>query len=373
MADLFGAPLGIMAKEESNRATLKSGLEAVKTMGEIAAQPVEMAYKQSLTRTHTAAADAAELAATQARQMQTMQLDWLARRQETQARQQMSEAAAGQGKIATVADLPPGKSVVQASQADDLEAFANFASGTMPPMELAKLRTEIAGIKQKEAAAFSSGASASLNQHKQQVAQFEVVGNVAGAAAANESNYRAIMMSPQRQLLPRELTGNWRTDAPVLRAIEMASQDSIKRANLARELADSESKRRLDGARVSESKARVTTLELTQKTLKRDYEQATKSGGKYSQEALDLKKAQTENAKSLTEARNAKMFPPMPLDPELIEVGKTYTGAGGVKYDITGLDAKGNPIGRVHVQGSFTAPIDETTDTTDLMEETSND
>ena len=343
MADLFGAPVGIIAKQESNRAGLRSGLEAVKTLGEIAAQPTELAYKQSLTRGHVAQAAEQEAQAEAARASRQLQLDFLESRQETDARRQLSEAAASQGRVATVGDLPPGGSVVKASQADELEAFLEFSKGTLPLTEQAKLRNDIAEIKRKEAAGAASAAAAGVNAHKQQVAQFELVGNIAGAAGASEANYRAIMMSPQRTLLPRELTGNYRTDQPILRAIEMASQDSIKRANLARELQDSESKRRLDSARMGEAAARVDKVRLESKALKRDYEQATKTGGKYSKEALDLKRAQTANAISLKQARDAQTYPLLSLDGEDATVGQIYTAANGKLVRVTGKRDDGKP------------------------------
>lgn len=353
---LYGATSGILAQQEANRFALSSGLEAQQKMGELAMLPAKYANEQAQTRLHSAQADTAEAAASAERNMQLVQMKYLESKQEETARQQLSEAAKASGRLATVDDLPPGKSIVNASQADDLEQFANFASKTMPPMALAKLRGEIATIKQREAAGASSAASAGLNQYKQQVAQFETLGNLAGAMSGSEASYRAGMMGPQRALLPKELTGNYRTDAPMLRMIEQASQDSIKRAKLNLDTLDSESKRRLDGANQGRIAATITNLKLRGEQLKQDTTMATKAGGKYSPEAIELKRAQIANQKSLIEARNQKTAPPMPLDPALIEVGKTYTGAGGVKYDIVGLDAKGKPIGRLHVQGAFTEP-----------------
>jgi hypothetical protein len=300
---------------------------------------------------------------------------YLESRQEEDARKQLSDAAAGQGRLATVADLPEGGSIVKASQADELEKFANFASKTMPPMALAKLRGDIATIKQREAAGASSNATAGLQQYKTQVAQFETLGNLAGAMSSSEASYRAGMMGPQRALLPKELTGNYRTDAPMLRMIEQASQDSIKRAKLNLDTLDSESKRRLDQSNQGRIAETITNLKLRGEQLKQDKTMATKSGGKYSPEAIELRRAQIANQKSLLEARNQRTAPPMPLDPSLIEVGKTYTGAGGVKYDIVGLDAKGKPIGRLHVQGAFTEPTayDPAADDTDFADVTEGD
>jgi hypothetical protein len=342
MADFFGAQ-GIIAARELQNANLLTGLNAQKMLGDIAMQPLEMQDKQALVRTHQAQADEAASAVESARQTRQLQMRFLESQQEDAARRQMSEAAAGQGKIATVGDLPVGGSIVKASQADELERYLEFTKGALPLDQQAKLRGEIAGIKQKEAAAASSQASAGLNEHKQRVQQFELIGNIAGAAGASEANYRAIMMSPQRQLLPRELTGNWRTDAPVLRAIEMASQDSIKRANLAREQQDSESKRRLDEARRAEAVARGDNLKVQGKTLKRDYEQQTKTGGEYSPEALALKKAQTENLISQRQARDAETYPLLPLTEKGVDIGQVYTAANGKLVRVVGLREDGKP------------------------------
>lgn len=343
MADLFGAPLGIIAKEESNRATLDAGLRAIKAFNDIAAQPVDLAYKQALTRSADSEASTRETALAEAKKAQQLRLDFLSRQQETDARKKLSELAAAQGRIATVGDLPPGGKITQASQASELEQFLEFSKGQLPLAEEVKLRKDVANIKQSEAAAASSSSAAGLNEHKQQVAQFQLVGNIAGAAATDPAAYRALMMSPQRQLLPKELTGDWRTDAPILRAIEMASQDSIKRAEEKRQLADSESRRRVDGARVAQAAAQIVNLQFTGKKLKRDFEQETKQGGKYSPEAAALKKAQTANAISLKEARDALTYPLLSLSEADVTIGQVYRAANGKLVRAVGLREDGKP------------------------------
>ena len=44
MADLFGAPLGIIAGEESSQRAALSGLQSLKLMREIEAQPADAEY-----------------------------------------------------------------------------------------------------------------------------------------------------------------------------------------------------------------------------------------------------------------------------------------------------------------------------------------
>jgi hypothetical protein len=354
---LYGASEGIDAQRAANRAEIVGGLQAQRLMGEIAMQPADMQYKASLARQHTAQADQMEAQTAAALRLQNIEAQF--QEQEAGARQQLADTGRSQGQIVTVADLPRGGSVVRASGADSLEKFVAFAQGKLPPSALADYRKQIADIHQKEAAQAASGARATLDETKTQIERFTQVGNTAGAAALSYQNYAAIMMDPQqRAMLPPELTGDFRADAPVLRAIEQASQDSVKRAKLAQDVADSESRRRLQGAQTASATARTDLIKARQQALKDDRTLRSKYGGSTSQEAADLKKAQVALTKARMEALTQRTAPPMPIDPALVEVGKTYTGAGGVKYDIVGLDAKGMPIGRVHVQGAYTAPTD---------------
>jgi hypothetical protein len=357
MPELFGAPNGIIAKQDYQN----QGLQAQRLMGDIAMQPAELQTKQAQARLYAAEAGAKEATNAQAQRMADLESQFM--QSEADARKQVSDSGVAQGTVMTVKDLPSGGSIMRASAADSLERLLQFSNGRLPPSATAGLSKQVADIHQKEAAAAANNSKASLEATKGQIAQFEQIGNVAGSAALSPANYAAILMDPQtRKLLPQELTGNYRTDVPVLRAIEQASQDSIKRANLAREQADSESKRRLNNAQISKADAAIDLIKTRATALKEDRTLRAKYGGATSQEAADLKKAQTALTQARMEALALKTAPPMPLDPALVEVGKTYTGAGGVKYDIIGLDAKGNPIGRPHVQAAYTAPSAPATD-----------
>ncbi|MBV5322720.1 MAG: hypothetical protein JZU60_02660 [Ilumatobacteraceae bacterium] len=364
--ELDPAVQGIHAQEEANRKSMGFGIDVQQKMGELAMLPAKYESIQAQARLHTAQAGAAETEAASAKSLLDVQKRFMEYSQEKDARAQLSEAGKASGRLLTMDDLPKSGSVVNASQADELEAFANFAKGSLPPMAMSKLRTEIATIKQKEAAAAHSQATTRTEQSKQMVAQMETLGNIAGAAGLSEANYRAIMLSPQRAMLPRELTGNYRTDAPVLRAIEQASQDSIKRAKLENELLDSQSKRRLDGARTGQAGAAISNLEARTKQIKQDIAQAEKTGGKYSPEAIELRKAQTKNQLSLAKAREAKMFPPMPITnedfiPNANGTYPTYTFKGQL-YDVVGKDAKGKIQLAPHVGSAPATPVDSAVD-----------
>jgi len=371
MAAIWGAPGGIELREAGNREALQSGLQAQKLMGDIVAQPAELEYKQSLARAHTADAAEKEASVRATADLRATQMRFLGQRQEEEARAGVAKAAEAQGFRATVADLPQGKLLTKASQADPLEQFANYASKTIPPMELAKLRGEIAGIRQKEAAAGASDATTAKLQFEVDSAQYAQVGNIAGAAAQSEANYNAIMMGRERGLLPPQLSGNYRTDLPVLRAIEVASQDSIKRAKLKLDTLDSESKRRLDQSNQGRIAATVENLKLRGGQLKQDIALATKAGGKYSTEALELKRTQAENLKSLIEARKFKTFTPLPLDAGQQDVGKVFTLADGRLARVVGVRADGKPRLMEYHSGAESpqsGALDESGGNTDVTE-----
>ena len=355
MAATWGAPGGIELREAGNREALQSGLQAQKMMGDILAQPAEREYKQSLARAHTADAQAKEAEVRASENLRATQMRFLGQQQEEEARGAAAKEAEGQGFRATVADLPQGKLLTKSSQADPLEQFANYASKTIPPMELAKLRSEIAGIRQKEAAAGASNATAAKRQFEVDAARYEQVGNIAGAAAQSEANYNAIMLGRERGLLPPQLSGNYRTDLPILRAIELASQDSIKRAKLKLDTLESESKRRLDQSNQGRIAATVENLKLRGKQLKQDAILATKAGGKYSPEALEYQKMKSENLKSQIEARKFKTFLPLPLDAGQLDVGKVFTLADGRLARVVGVRADGKP--RLMEYHSGVAPV----------------
>lgn len=331
---LYGATAGIMAQEESNRQALKSGLDAQLQMGKIAAIPSMLKDAAAVAELHQGQADEQAQQNKSAAKMQELYQSWQDGRRETEARKQVSLAGEAAGKIVTVADLPKKGLITQASQADDLEAFAEFASSSLPPTALAEVRKQIADIRQKEAAAGASNARASETQYKEVVARAEQLGNLAGAAAGSEANYNAIMLGPQRAMLPPQLTGNYRLDLPMLRAIEQASQNSIQRVELEQKTLTERSRRGLIKAQTNRAEAGTTKLEAEKKQIKFDYDQAVKTGGKYSPEAVRLKRLQGDNLESLIKARNAQKFPDAPLDPEMREYDKVYTAKDGKTHAV---------------------------------------
>ena len=171
MADLFGAPVGIIASQENNRQAITSGLANIKTMGDIAQQPAELELKQAQARLFGAEASDKEAAAAASQEMLKLQKEFV-------------EGARANGKEATVDDLEPGTGKPK-SQASQLEAFANFADKKgLPPLALAKVREEIAKIYEHEAITDYRSQQARQIEEKRALEHMTRVSNVSAAAAA---------------------------------------------------------------------------------------------------------------------------------------------------------------------------------------------
>lgn len=324
MSEMFGAPAGILAGEESGRQNMLAGVQAQKLLGDIAMQPAEMGYKQSLARLHSAEALAKEQEAVDQQQMLDMQKKFL-----VQGQAQLTDAARAQGREATVEDLN-GKGQPR-SQADDLRAFADFAAANgAPPLALAKTRKLITEITEKEAIGADHASRAVTQAWNQQKTRVGLVSNIAGAAAESPQNYLTILADPKnRELLPKELTGDWATDAPVLRAISAAGQDAIRRGEL--ELKAVEAEGRAQRRRVQEEKDAANIAlaeERTRRTrlLANDLE---KYGGPGSRATQNSRKEMTDAQKAANAARDAKEHPPLILDPNSRIPGQKYKLADG--------------------------------------------
>jgi len=346
MSDLFGTPIGEIARGTENRNAMLGGLQAQKLMGEIAAQPAEAEYKQSLGRLH--AAEAADKEATAAAQQQLLGLQkaWLTA--EDGARQTLVQAARAGGTEATVADLKGGSAQAAlrpVSQAESLRKFAEFAEAKgMPPLALAGLHKQIADIEQSEAQAAFRNAQAGDYADKQKKTAREQVGGLAAAAAADPKSYAAILMNPQtRALLPKQLTGSYATDAPVLRAIAQASMTANEQEDNARLAREAASKAAARGSANSARAANVKLSEVKLKTAEEVLANLKKYGGPTAEATLDLKRSTSEARRAVALAKEIKAFPPMPLDHTTVEVGGHYT-ANGKRWSVIGRDAAGKPI-----------------------------
>ena len=345
MTELFGAPQGIMAREEGNRAAMLGGLGAQKLLGEIAAQPVELDYRKSLARLHGAEATAKEAESAAQLQLLKLQQDWVTKEQD--AREQLVDAAASQGRTATVADLHEGSAQSGGvSQADSLRRFADFAEqhGT-PPMALAGLHDKIAGIAEKEAIGFYRNAQGQDIEEKRKSALRQRIGGIAQGASASPQAYAAAMMSPDRKLLPPELTGDYATDAPILRAVAQQSMTADQQADNARQDRDQRSRELRRSAGSAASTAAVTRNQAQADIATERLRILKKYGGDSAEETLKAKRTANEAAQRAMDAKDAKAYPPIPLNPKDIAVGDSYS-KDGKNYKVVGKGPDGKPVFR---------------------------
>jgi hypothetical protein len=345
MADLFGAPVGFLAAGEEQRANVTNTLGALKTMGDIAQQPVDMALKQAHARYYGAEAGLKEAEAANLQMMAQLEAQFHA-----------------QGKNPTVEDLARGPQQPQ-SQADQLMAMAAFAEDRGAPISITgKMRASAATILEHEAIAGYRNAQQQREAQRTLTERQTRVSNVAATAAESPQAYMTVLQDPELSgLLPRQLTGDWNTDRGVLSTIAKAGQDSIRRARLAQQqqevgLTAARSQATIANAQASADLAKARRLEVEDRT-----ERIKKNGGERSVEAADAKRSVVEARRAAREAKDRKEFPPMPLDPKLVIPGQSYTGANGTRYTIVGKAANGNPVGRpVAVSAPSTAaPTDD--------------
>jgi hypothetical protein len=357
-ADLFGAPLGIIAREEGNRAAMLGGLQAQKMLGEIAMQPAELQYKKSLGQLHEAEADERQANAAAQRQMLDLQREWS--QKELDARSKLVEGAAAQGRTATVEDLKGGsaqEALRPTSQADSLRKFADYAEQRgVPSMALMKLRKEIADISQSEAVGAYRSAQAADIKDRRASTQRQQLGGLAQTAASDPKSYAAIMLNPAtRKLLPRELTGSYAADAPVLRAIAQASMTADQQADNARAEREAASRAARRGAGMAQAGAAIALTKVKLETAKEVLTNLKKYGGDTAEATLDAKRSMSEARRAAVVAKEAKAFPPAPLDPKDVEVSKSYTAPNGQRYTVVGRAADGMPLIRPFEAGRAAA------------------
>lgn len=339
MADLFGAPLGIIAAEEGNRQNMLAGVQAQKLLGDIAMQPSEARYKDSLARLHSADALGKENEAAAAQQMMVLQQDFVRARQE---RDRLVDSAKAQGRDATIADLnADGR---PKSQADALEEFADFAEKSgAPPLALEKTRKMIAEIKEKEAIGADHAGRAETQRWTQREKQTKLLSNTAAAAAESPANYLAILSNSElRALLPQQLTGDWTTDQSVLKAIAEAGQDALARGRLEQRQLEADAAQKRHASQNARDEAVIARTKEQERLTRLRANDLAKNGGPNSPEARAAKRAMTPAQEAAAKARDLKLNPPLILDPKSRVPGQTYRLGDGriVRWEVNPATGK---------------------------------
>lgn len=149
MADMFGAPIGIIASDENYRRNVRSDLDTAVTLGELSMQPLKQ-------RELTAKVETAETALSQEKAFQQM----------------LARSAEGDQLPDPVARL------------EQLAAQTINSGLVVKGSEIAKTAAE---LRQKQAQTASAEATQRLNAIKQAREQTELIGQVFGAATDPES------------------------------------------------------------------------------------------------------------------------------------------------------------------------------------------
>ena len=349
MSDLFGAPSGIIAAQEQDRAQTLAGIGAVKSLGEIAMQPVEMQYKSALSRLHTAEASQKEAEAAAQQQLLDLQTDFA--KNEVAARQQLIAGAASQGIEATVDHLQGGSAQAALqphSAAERLEKLAAFGEQKgVPPLALAKVYNEISQIREREGQTAWRQQEAAKSVYEMGRETRIRVGGLAATAASSPQAYATIMMSPERKSLPAELTGDYGTDVTALRTIAQSSLTAEQQAQNERAKTEANSRDALRKARIASAAAGAAVATERVKVLKTAHELAEKYGGPAAEATIRLKNTRSEAQINAVVAAQNKAAPPISLDPLQNRIGDTRTLPDGRIVSIVGREPNGKPIMRL--------------------------
>ena len=328
MSELFGAPSGIMAAQQNQL----TGLQAQQAMGQIAMQPAEMSYKQSAARLNNAQAAGSEIQTAQSQAMLDLQRNWMANKQEADARQQLVAQGQASGRDATVADLGPTGQVSNRSQADALQQFADFADANgMPPSLMAKTRGEIATIHEHEAVAGYRNSQASFEQFKEQQARLAQIGSIAKAAASGPQQFAQALLDPNTAaMLPQGMNLlSYEQALPHLQHIYQTAQTTQQQL-VAERQADVAKVQKQRSTAASAASVAAAEASRARRDLTITYKDAIiKNGGERSTAAKDAKDSAALARKAVTDAKLRAEFPPVPLDPGARSFGKSYTAADG--------------------------------------------
>ena len=321
MAELFGAPLGMLAAGEQSRQNALAGLEAQKVMNTLALQPSQIELNKAHTGYYGAQTAEAQAKADAANVMQRLGAGYTA---DVKARQAVIDGAAAQGKTATVADLVASKK--RPSPAQSLEDFVAYAeSQGASPVMLKDIYKEISTIHEQTAQGIWRNQEAASAEEKTGRAQRTEVGGIAAAAAESPQQYAAIMMNPAlRNRLPKELTGDYNTDSRVLRAIGQASLDANQQADNRRQQAELDARQANFNAGEAKRDAQVAATTAQAELAAERLANLIKFGDANSEAGIAAKKAATEATKARTAAAADKATPQLPLDPGSRKLNQPY-------------------------------------------------
>jgi len=346
MSELWGAPSGILASEQLLQNNLKSGLDAVKTLGEIEQQPAQKRVLEAQAQRWEAEADQDKLKSAAFRQQQALDTEFS--QEEAAARLAEIEGIEATGQQATVANTSRPGTARKVSAADRLLRYQEFLERRGAPISMtAGIAKGIADIRKDEALAFDHTWRGLKNEVQAGKEQADQLGAMATYGKQGPQQY-AIMLAQAAEKgmpidhLPRTFgpAAVAELDSIIQSAVTVKDQMELKlkAATEKRQEALAASTRAVNAANIKLIGARIKNLDsLIDARIKNDGPDSPDVARE--KERRDALKAAQERYQDM------ERFPPAPVKVEDYKIehhGQTFTLANGARVRAI-VDVKKDP------------------------------
>lgn len=320
MSDMFGAPIGIAAAETDQRQVVQGALLAQKTLGEIAAQPADLALKEAHARLYGAEADLKQAQVADQKTMQEL-AEGVAK-----ARQ-----AARQGVVLTADDLRGAKGEPKSLAEPYEEMLALAADRGVSPLVTEKLAKDAATIRKNEATAASAQAEEKVRRITAQEKSLEMIG--AGASALLEggpANYARLKAGMIEQTPPGQpslvgwLPMDYASAVPLLRAAVTQSMKAKDKLRNDREAAMQPVKKALYQAQTGKAVAGTQLANQRYNLAVQKFNNIKKYDGDESESAHEGRQSMNTRRDVLNYTVMNKEYPQASADPASWVDGKPY-------------------------------------------------
>jgi hypothetical protein len=355
MAELWGAPNGIIAAEEMQRKNFLSGLEAQKVLLDVQEQPVKLdkMRAETLHQLTLAGMNQAQISEKQrvAEMQRALTEASVAADAELAKRDQLIAGAATQGRNATVADLgKDGKVPVNTRTARLEETIRQAEKRGASELDLVPLRKELSLILQQDASALHQTAQASEQQALTRMKTQEELASLANYAKKGPKQYTEALQ--QAMQIPGV---NLSRFPPVWSPAVIPMLDAITSGVLKEkdriDLQIKQQQANAASARAAADQARAGTDAMVAservKLMQARRARIEASIGDGSGEVSEAKRVTMELKKQQIELKDRKEFPPAPIDPSARKIGQAYTAANGTRFRWENDPASGKPVARV--------------------------
>ncbi len=320
---MFGAPLGILAREEQNNKTGLSQVQAQKLLGDIDQMPAETALRSAQARHYDAESGKLDAAA--------MDRAALAR---IEAINRVVPAT--QGRLADAGDADMFKST---SVAEPLRKLYDTAIREGAPASVyAPIAKQIADIEEKENIGAYRGAQAINERNKALENAADMVGSYAQAAKESPEGYAQMRMlatqksgslPPQVKQFIDSLPIDWeggKKKLEMLIAHSMTVKDRIAAKQRQEEI---DAKKRLEAGTQSKNDAAAATSKARLDLINEQLKNLKKNGGEGSPSVVAAREVSTAAKAQKMRADQLKTAPYAPLPGTDPTPGKVYTAKDG--------------------------------------------